>query len=366
MKKTKKLCAIFVCLLFLGTILAGTFIVVAPKPPGKPGGGKEEEPGTEYQITEGLHWDGCPYIDGNLIAWHAYTTSSRLDLFLYDLGADGIPFTSDDGGETQLTDTITVSEDTPRIYGNKIVFRRDHGTTQEVRDMCLYDLNTDTVYQLTENVDFRTHDIYENLIVYWIWKPGPIRELWLYDLGTDGVPSEDDSNYKLSDCDGSHWPKIDGNKVIFEWNDDLNIYYLSGSNAGQTAAMGLNYRPVDLEIHGNRIVWSDNRNVNYDVFTYDLGFDGIFGTSDDGGEQQLSTTRDGEGRPVVYGDKIVWHKFINKGPGKWNVYLKDLITGKTHTITTSNDAHWPCIYNDHIVYYDDREGIFDIYLYILD
>ncbi len=363
----KKICAIFVCFLFLGTIFAASTFVAAPKPekPGKPGGG-DEDPGTEYQITEGLHWDDCPYVDGNLIAWHAYTTSSRLDIFLYDLGADGIPFTTDDGGETLLTDTSTVSEDSPRIYGNKIVFRRDHGTTQEVRDMCLYDLNTDTIYQLTENIDFRTHDIYENMIVYWIWKPGPIRELWIYDLGTDGIPSEDDSNYKISNCDGSHWPKIDGNKVIFEWNDDLNIYYLSGSLVGQTAAMGLNYRPRDMDIHGNRIVWVDNRDGDSDVFMYDLGADGIFGTSDDGGEEQISDTKDAEDHTLVYGDKIVWRYFINKGPGKMNIYMKDLVTGKTHAITSSNDATWPCIYNDHIVYTDDREGIFDIYLYILE
>jgi hypothetical protein len=363
----KKIIAILVCLLFFGTILAASSLVAAPKPPDKPGGGGKpsEDPGTEYQITDGLPWEQVPYIHGNLIAWHAYTTSSTCDLFLYDLGDDGIPFTADDGGETQLTDT-QVSEDSPRIYGNKLVFRRDHGTTQEVRDMCLYDLDTDTIYQLTENIDFRTHDIYENMIVYWIRVPGPARELWLYDLGVDGIPSGDDLNYKLSDCDGSHWPKIDGNKIVFEWNDDLNIYYVSGPLAGQSVAMGLSHRPLDLEIHGDRIVWIDDRNGNYDVFTYDLGPDGIFGTSDDGGEEQLSDTRYGEGRPTVYGDRIVWHLYNSKGQGKWNVYMYDMLAGKQYTLTDSNRAKWPVIHSDHIVYYDDREIDYDIYLYILD
>ncbi len=48
----KKLYAIFVCLLFIGTILAAANIIAAPKPEnpggGKPGGGEEIPPGTVY------------------------------------------------------------------------------------------------------------------------------------------------------------------------------------------------------------------------------------------------------------------------------------------------------------------------------
>jgi len=370
----KKVVAVFVCLLFLASTLGITAVVLAappdkcePWPECKDGGGKEPPIGTEYQITDWPHWDVVPTIHGNMMVWEAWFDPD-LELFVYDLGDDGIPFTADDGGQTQITDNA-VTDDFPRIYGNKIVFRRQ--INAEPFDLWLYDLDTHTEYQLTDGLDhLSTYDIYEDIIDYWIREPGPIRELWIYDLGADGVPSGDDLEYKITECDGGHWPRIYGNKVVFEWNDDLNIYYLSGDRAGQIDAMGLEYRPVDMEIHENRIVWSDERNGNWDVFTYDLGPDGELGTSDDGGEQQISSSKYTDRLSVVYGNRIVWGNGVARG--KWDpqyqedVYLHDLTTGETSAITSSSDAKYPCIYNDHIVYEDEREGNWNIYLHILN
>ncbi len=368
----KKIVAVFVCLLFLASTLGMTAVVLAAPPdkcepwPECKGGGEDPPMGTEYQITDWPQWEVVPTIHGNMIVWETFI-GGDIELFVYDLGNDGIPFTADDGGQTQITDNYPEVDDFPRIYGNKIVFRRAIGSGDY--DLWLYDLDTQTEYQLTDGLDLRTYDIYENIIVYWIWKPGPIRELWIYDLGGDGVPSEDDLEYKITECDGGHWPRIYGNKVVFEWNDDLNIYYVSGDRAGQTVAMGLEYRPIDMEIHENRIVWSDDRNGNYDVFTYDLGPDGEFGTDDDGGEQQLSSSSYSDILSVVYGNRIVWRNFVSRGKQynyQEDIYLYDLTTQETHKITSSSDARYPCIYNDHIVYQDERDGNWNIYLYILN
>jgi beta propeller repeat protein len=361
---------IIVCLLLVACMLMVSAVVYAgkpdkpDKPPKPPPGGDNDEPGTEYQITSSNAWEIGPTIHGNRMVWATAYASVGPDyeIFVYDLGDDGIPFTADDGGQTQLTDN-SVDDDSPRIYGNKIAFRRDDGTSAG-RDLWLYDLDTQTEYQLTTGLTHITHDIYENLIVRRIEG----NELWIYDLGADGVPSEDDLDYKISDCGGSNWPVIYGNKVIFRWHADLNIYYLSGNLAGQIVEMEWEHRPGDwYDLHENRIVWYDERNGNQDIFTYDLGPDGEYGTSDDEAEQQISSSPYDDTRPVVYGNRIVWWNLVYRGRGyKENVYLHDLTTQKTYAITNSGDARNPWIYDDHIVYNDERDGDWNIYLYILD
>ena len=141
----KKVVAVFVCLLFLASTLGMTAVVLAAPPdkcepwPECKGGGEEPPMGTEYQITDWPQWEVVPTIHGNMIVWETYVDGDY-ELFVYDLGDDGIPFTADDGGQTQITDN-SVTDDFPRIYGNKIAFRRAIGSSDY--DLWLYDLDTD-------------------------------------------------------------------------------------------------------------------------------------------------------------------------------------------------------------------------------
>jgi beta propeller repeat protein len=66
--------------------------------------------------------------------------------------------------------------------------------------------------------------------------------------------------------------------------------------------------------------------------------------------------------PAIYGNTIVWQDNRN---GNWDVYIYDLSTKKQiHTTTSANQTN-PAIYGNKVVYEDDRNGGPDIYMYDL-
>ena len=100
-----------------------------------------------------------PAINGNIIVWQddrstpgaKQKTSYKqrnYDIYMYDLGPDGIPGTGDDGeGEYQIT-TGRTKELSPDIYGNIVVwmdYRNDNC------DIYMYDLTDKTEYRVPTN-----------------------------------------------------------------------------------------------------------------------------------------------------------------------------------------------------------------------
>ena len=110
----------------------------------------------------------------------------------------------------------------------------------------------------------------------------------------------------------------------------------------------------DPAIYGDRIVWVDYRNDNYDIYMYDLSTDT---------EIPITTDPSSQWYPAIYGDRIVWEDYRN---GNWDIYMYDLSTDTETQITTDPWDQWdPAIYGDRIVWIDDRNGNWDIYMYDL-
>jgi uncharacterized repeat protein (TIGR01451 family) len=107
-------------------------------------------------------------------------------------------------------------------------------------------------------------------------------------------------------------------------------------------------------IYGDKIVWEDYRNGNWDIYMYDLTT---------GEERAICTEPHNQWGPAIYGDKIVWGDDRN---GDWDIYMYDLTTGEERAICTEPHNQWgPAIYGDKIVWGDERSGYFDIYIYDL-
>lgn len=357
----RKAATIFVCLVLILSFLGISATVFAKKPPKPPGGGGEE-PGTEYRITDTETAAAIGAVYENRIVWQDYRNGNP-DLYMYDLGEDGIPFTEDDGGESQLTSHPGNDWD-PEIWGDKVVFRRKEASPPDF-DLFLYDLSTGTEYQITDDLAHVTHDIYENLIV----TRNDYKEIWVFDLGDDGIPSDDDQEYAIASQVDNTWPRIHGNKIVYQNNSAINVYYLSGNLEGQTLSMSMDHVPSISDIFENYIVWSDQRNGNSDVFLYDLGPDGELGTSDDGGEEQITRSRGHDDTAKIHGSNIVWRGY-RLVKGGWerneNIFLHNLISGDTDQLTNSGDARVCRMHGDHIIYQDDREGKTNVYLYKLN
>jgi beta propeller repeat protein len=107
-------------------------------------------------------------------------------------------------------------------------------------------------------------------------------------------------------------------------------------------------------ISGNKIVWMDFRNGNWDVYMYDLG------TST---ERQISTNSAHQALPAISGNKIVW---LDTRNGNWDIYMYDLDTNEETPICIAiGDQGFPAISGDKIVWMDHRNGNWDIYMYDL-
>lgn len=107
------------------------------------------------------------------------------------------------------------------------------------------------------------------------------------------------------------------------------------------------------DIYGNRIVWQDFRNGNYDIYMYDLS------TSR---ETRITANESNQTYPALYGDRIVWQDDLN---GQYDIYMYNISTSKETQISTSGRAQKPKIYTDRIMWMDYRTGSKGIYVHDL-
>lgn len=76
-------------------------------------------------------------------------------------------------------------------------------------------------------------------------------------------------------------------------------------------------------------------------------------------ETQITTNPSNSEHPAIYGNTIVWQDDRN---GNWDIYIYDLLTRKeTHTTNTANQVS-PDIYGNKVVWEDERNGGHDVYL----
>jgi len=170
------------------------------------------------------------------------------------------------------------------------------------------------------------------------------------DTDGDGVNDMDDGDNRDTDGDGVG---DDNDAFPYDPSETMN----SDMQLIQIATYLYISSPV---ISGNRIVWSDSRNGNNDVYMYDILT---------GAETQITTNSATQSNPDISGDRIVWQ---DKRNGKWDIYMYDISTGAETQITTdSADQESPAISGNRIVWQDSRNQDpwdfhtenWDIYMY---
>ncbi len=78
-------------------------------------------------------------------------------------------------------------------------------------------------------------------------------------------------------------------------------------------------------------------------------------------ELPVCTASRDQAYPKIYNNRIVWQDERN---GDWDIYLYDLSIGKETQITKDpSDQRDPAIYGNKIVWQDERNGAWDIYMY---
>jgi len=107
-------------------------------------------------------------------------------------------------------------------------------------------------------------------------------------------------------------------------------------------------------ISGDKIVWQDYRNGNWDIYMYDLSSNT---------ETQITTNSSSQTFPHIDVNKIVWQ---DNRTGNWDIFLYDILTGNEYQITSNLSSQLsPQIDGDNIIYRDSRNGNTDIYHFSL-
>ena len=76
-------------------------------------------------------------------------------------------------------------------------------------------------------------------------------------------------------------------------------------------------------------------------------------------EKRITTNPSASYYPAIYGNMIVWDDDRN---GNWDIYVYDLATGQESHTTDKLNQYYPDIYGDKIVWTDMRNGNADIYM----
>lgn len=150
-------------------------------------------------------------------------------------------------------------------------------------------------------------------------------------------------------------PTIYGDRIV--WQDNRNgnwdIYMYNLSSSTETSITANESNQTEPAIYGDRIVWQDDRNGNWDIYMYDLSTQK---------ETQITNELTDQVSPDIHRDRIVWQDERNEN---WDIYMYDLSTHKETQITTNNLSQMkPRIYGDRIVWMDERNGK-ELYLYEL-
>lgn len=144
------------------------------------------------------------------------------------------------------------------------------------------------------------------------------------------------------------YPSIYGNRVIYVLNNAVYSYDLLTHNKTLLSEGDIDY----VAISGNKIVI----NGEVGIWMYDLS---TKQTTNIYGQNGYETTH-----PAIYGHNVVWEG--NPGEfGIFDIYIYDLLTSRESKISTSGTAYNPEIYDNKIVWQDERNGNYDIYMYDL-
>ncbi|MFC1704530.1 hypothetical protein ACFL1E_07125 [Candidatus Omnitrophota bacterium] len=273
----------------------------------------------EYQIaTAGnLSWSPRPDIYSNWIVWNGLTDGGHSAIYVYYLGADGIPHTFDEGeGEYQLSLDLR-NQSKPAIYDKVIVWEEQVDGDYEI---FAYYLGADGIphtnderegeylITLSSLEEGRNPDIFDGIIVF--KAQGLMDGIGYYSLGPDGIPGVDDYWWTQNFLGSVESPKTsDGNivwQIYRDGNRDID-FYLVGDGGGEWYQIAsdsiLKRRPA---IYGNWIIWQYDFFYS-DIYAYYLGSDGIPHTSDaKEGEYAITLDSVGHRSPAIFENKVVW------------------------------------------------------------
>lgn len=300
-----------------------------------------------------------PAIYENKIIWQDYSYGNW-DIFMYDLGPDGIYNTSDDGNNGNITQITTNSYDqiNASIWGDKIVYEDNRNYSSSKWDLYVYNLSTQTETLICNNQYFQINsDIYRDKIVWQDNRNGNW-DIHMYNLTESKEIVINNKNSNQTE------PSIYENRIAWadqrDENDgngeDWDIYMSDLSHSAEL----YNGRDVKItsidngtkrsnpKIYGDKVIWEERKAIGITLYSYIYVYDFSKGKQTGGLTSWIL------GESDFYGDKIIWtsldvnHQYL---------YIDDLSSNIEFKIdTNTNYMDYPAIYKDKIVWQHDWQN----------
>jgi len=169
---------------------------------------------------------------------------------------------------------------------------------------------------------------------------------------------EDHSGEKVNEgSDNSKRPRTDGASVVWTEQDigptGLDI---KGYNIDDDDHFNVQTGPDDQDfpdVSGDRVVYQDEHSGNWDIKGYNIGDDDHFNVEDQGDDQI---------HPAIDGSLVCWEDYRDGGSNP-NIFCRDVDGGDPERITNTDDATWPDVSGQNVVFVRGDSGDQSIYLY---
>lgn len=246
----------------------------------------------------------------------------------------------------------------------------------------MHNLSSEEDLQVTTNESIQWSPAIDGDLIVWEDARNGNWDVYLYNLSSgEEIQVTGDNSSQMN-------PDVSGDGLVV-WEDSRNgnwdIYLYDLSSGEEMQVTSSTEDQVSPAIYGNVIVWEDYRNADQavsddmtlqelsqldaDVYMYDLST----------GEEFLVTENESwQGQPAIYGDRIVWTDLRNVEQAEdenttsdlsmfdGDIYMFDLSTGEEFLITEDLSLQEePAIYENRIVWTDYRKGNSYIYMFEL-
>jgi beta propeller repeat protein len=302
---------------------------------------------SESQITTNTASQEQPDVYFDVIVYQD-SRNGNWDIYAYTVGA-AVP-------EARVT-TNSANQKEPSIFGNIIAYQDDRNGNW---DIYVYDLISQTETRITTNTAAQQYPEIDGTRIVWQDNRNGNGDIYMYDLTTQ-------TETRITTTSINRNPSISGNLIAYEKQIFENnayrwaIYYFNlATNVETQVSGGDKYNPV---IDGPHIVyeapWTWDFNTLYNVVMKDV----VSGTTWDPNYPSDQRYPDVYGNIIVYQDDRV---YTYPAGYKWSIFLYNLDTQSESQVTklTPNTGNqiFPAVNYNKIVYMDDRNGNYDIYM----
>jgi beta propeller repeat protein len=351
-KQISKKCSLIV-LVTLGLILSGLFSGFAFRP-----ANAAVIQFNEFQITSNPASQINPDISGTNIVYQD-NRNGNWHIYLYQLEGAFV--------DTRIG-TSLANQINPKISGDKIVYQDDRNGNW---DIYMYDLTTQIETHITNNASSQESPAIDGNRIVWNDNRNGNWDIYMFDLSTN-------SETRLTTSGSNTCPAISGDRIAYIKDGDVYYFDLSsGTEFSLTAYDGyLEKRDTaHTAISDRRVVWDVEHlygagylypHYEWTIYMRDVVTGAAWDTTaltQAGGEYNTPRIRPHISELYTGVYYIVYQKYWPLYGQQWDIYLYNTDTQALYQVTDNMaNQENPRVSGGRIVYQDDRNGNWDIYM----